>query len=49
MASVDGSKSLKAASDELFDHVCDPCGDEGVRLRPNTIVESARSFYAILV
>ena len=29
MASVDGSKSLKAASDELFDHVCDPCGNEG--------------------
>ena len=29
MASVDGSRSLQAASDELFDHVCDPCGNEG--------------------
>ena len=29
MASVDGSKSLQAASGELFDHVCDPCGNEG--------------------
>ena len=29
MASVDGSKSLQAASDELFDHVCGPCGNEG--------------------
>ena len=25
MASVDGSKSIQAASDELFDHVCGPC------------------------
>ena len=28
MASVDGSKSIHAASDELFDHVCGPCGNE---------------------
>ena len=30
MASVDGSKSLQAASDELFDHVCSPCESEGI-------------------
>ena len=30
MASVDGSKSLQAASDELFDHVCVPCENEGI-------------------
>ena len=30
MASVDGSKSLQAASDELFDHVCAPCENEGI-------------------
>ena len=29
MASVDGSRSVQAASDELFDYVCDPCGNEG--------------------
>ena len=28
--SVDGSKSLQAASDELFDHVCAPCENEGI-------------------
>ena len=30
MASIDDSKSLQAASDELFDHVCVPCENEGI-------------------
>ena len=29
MASVDGSRSLQGASDELYDHECGPCGNEG--------------------
>ena len=30
MASVDGSKSLQAASHKVFDHVCAPCENEGI-------------------
>ena len=29
MASVDESRSLQGASDELYDNVCGPCGNEG--------------------
>ena len=29
MASVDGSKSIQASSDKLFDHACGPCKTEG--------------------
>ena len=29
MASVDGSKSLQAATDELFDNICGPCKSDG--------------------
>ena len=47
MASVDGSRSLQGASDELYDAICGPCKLTTLRGKPGITVKIAHSIFVI--